>query len=262
MRRRTGAALAACALALASGCGEDRHARDAAAGADGSGPADAAALDAALPDGGAHDGGAHDGGAHDASALEGDAGPLGCGEGPSGARGLPSTCERPACFDHAACVMHQLAAQGYGDYVECGAAQAFTPSSSSEACRAEPPFGHSHDWEKRCELLDYAGDLRFFCAPDGRRAVVRFSGALSRASPGPGFFMHLGHEFHTGSVGGSGDPWSLSWPTEDFGERFVGFQSLELPAMGRVRLQVWFFSGDLMSPMFLAGGFAVDLPAP
>ena len=250
MRRwRASAALLAGACALVVGCGGEVDEDDAGTGPDASASVDGG--DASSWDAGA-----------DAAPTDGDAGPLGCGEGPSGTSTVPRTCEQARCFDHAACVMHQLAAQGFGDYVECGAPEEFTPASSAEACHEEPPFGHGVEYEKRCELLAYAGELRFFCAPDGRRAAVRFSGEVSRATPGAGAFSYLGHDYQAGSRGGSGDAWRWTWPTEDFGERFVGFQSVELPETGRVTLQVWFFSGDFTGPMFIAGGFAAELPAP
>lgn len=203
----------------------------------------------------------------DAGPAGDDAGPPGdgggvpaCGEGPAepGTFGIPRSCRRPECFDATICIGQQLEGLGYVGYAGCGMRLEIDPTSSNDACNEDPPFG-GFETPQRCGLLSYTGHVLFFCAPDGSEVVARFS-ALFSPPDTTVLYHHLGHEFWAGSGGGSGDSYSLSWPTDDFGERFVGFQSVGIPPSGSVRLVVWFLSGDFAEPHFIAGGFAADLP--
>lgn len=193
----------------------------------------------------------------DGGTLGGDGAAASCGMGDVDFGGVARNCARPECFDDDLCTRQQLDAQGHVGFTECGTPQIIDPSSSNEACMRDPPFGGSK-WARRCGELSYRGEVRFFCSAARDAVVARFSATLTPGAPG--IYAHLGHDYWAGSGGGSGDSYSVSWPTDDFGERFVGYQSVSIPAGGSAHLDVWFFSGDLMSAMYVAGGFGADLP--
>lgn len=240
---------------------------------DGGGPTDSGGEDAGRFDAGARsdggsvaDGGARtDGGASgsDAGTVAGDGGAGECGTGPIDFSGIPMSCRRPECYDNDTCAQLELSFQGYDGYTRCGSSLTFDPSSSTMACMEDPPFGWGPmPLEKRCGLTSFSGTVDFYCAPDMSEVVARWHGRMDWPTGGMGIYYYLGHDYWSGSGGGSGDSFNLTWPAETPGDYFVGFQSVALPTMGtpQAHLQVWFFSGDLMSAMYYAGGFSADVP--
>ena len=227
----------------------------------GSGDAGRSSRDGGSPgsDGGLDGGAELDSGALTVdAATPTDAGPMGCGTGPRDVQGVAANCSQPECFDSSLCVTQQLDAQGYVGYAACGMPLIIDPGSSAEACGEPAPFeplpGEPVP-ERRCGEATFDGTVRFFCAPDGSRVVARFSAEIS--STAPGVHSYLGHDYWAGSGGGSGDGYSRSWPGTA-GDRFFGFQAVDIPPGGATHLQVWFFVGD--TTMYYGGGFSADLP--
>lgn len=240
-------------LTIASGCAGEADAD--------AGPVDAGASDGGgvpLDGGGGSDAGTQpDGSTPDAGAPS-DGGEPACGEGPTFS-GIAQNCSRLPCFEAPACVAQQLERQGHVGFTECGDPVPFSEADSIAACMEPSPFGpFPEDTPRDCGIASFSGTLRYFCAPGGDRVVVRFSGEMTATTPG--LLTYLGHEFWAGSGGGSGDAFSVTEPVGGGVERFVGYQAVELPTSGTVRLQVLFWAGDLMSPMVVAGGFSVDVP--
>jgi hypothetical protein len=211
-----------------------------------------------------------DAGGTDAATPGDDTGtpPTGCGSGVLDFAGIPRTCRNDAeCYDHPACVAAHLEAADRRDYIECGDPVIFTSADSDATCALGPPFG---DWstEFMCGRAAFEATVRFFCSPDGSTVLLRFSGTVRAVSPGE-HYTYYGHDYYSGSGGGSGYVFNLSTPLEELsGDRFVGLQPIERTSddAGGWRpfsVTVWFITGGLIDmSYFIGGGFEVSYSGP
>lgn len=172
---------------------------------------------------------------------------------------LPRSCYNdPGCYDHPLCVAAMLEADGRSGYTECGDAVPFDAAMSDEICNVGPPFG---DWgvEFMCGRASFEGTTRFFCSPDGSTVLLRFSGSVRSVTPGD-YYTYYGHDYWSGSGGGSGHGYSVSTPLEELsGDAFVGFEPIERTSDGAggwnsFSVTVFFITGGLIDMSYFIGG--------
>jgi hypothetical protein len=173
--------------------------------------------------------------------------------------GLPRSCrDRAECYDDPLCVEALLEADGRGDYTECGLSAPFTAADASAVCDVGPPFG---EWtpEFMCGRVFYEGNVRTFCSPDGETVLFRISGTVRGVADGE-YYTHYGHDYWSGSGGGSGYAFHLSTPLDDIsGDRFVDLEPIARTPDGYggfhdVAADIFFIAGGLSDMSYFVGG--------
>ena len=152
---------------------------------------------------------------------------------------------------------------GFPGYTECGSMSTFDALASDAACSV-PPFS-GYRFPIACGRIDYAGTIRLYCAPDRMTVVAYFWGVAREGLSSFVSFLHYGHQYESGSGGGSGTVSIGQTAMDGMSVPFYGLQQARVRATPTgfepQPLRVWFLAQSLFDPgtVETTGGFDITL---